>query len=148
MNDFDFFAGSWNVLNRRLVKPLTGSTEWEEFPGFSRASTHFSGGASFDEITFPTKQWAGLTLRLFNPDTGLWTIHWSSSARGVLDPPMVGSFSGGRGEFHGEDPFEGGTVPCRFLWTVDGPDACRWEQAYARDGETWETNWIMEFTRA
>ncbi|MFD2349900.1 hypothetical protein ACFSTC_11855 [Nonomuraea ferruginea] len=37
----------------------------------------------------------------------------------------------------------------RFLWTVLGPDACRWEQALSADGErTWETNWTMDFTRA
>jgi hypothetical protein len=31
---------------------------------------------------------------------------------------------------------------------VETPDSCRWEQAYSADGgKTWETNWIMEFTR-
>jgi hypothetical protein len=31
---------------------------------------------------------------------------------------------------------------------VDTPGP-RWEQAFSGDGgETWETNWIMEFTRA
>jgi hypothetical protein len=28
------------------------------------------------------------------------------------------------------------------------PGTCRWEQAYSTDGgRSWETNWIMEFTR-
>ena len=41
---------------------------------------------------------------------------------------------------------DGRTVLCRFLWTSDPP---RWEQAFSDDGgKTWETNWIMEFTRA
>ena len=36
----------------------------------------------------------------------------------------------------------------RFIWTVEAPGSCRWEQAYSADGgKTWETNWIMEFTR-
>jgi hypothetical protein len=150
MNDFDFFSGTWNVLNRRLVKPLAGSDEWEEFPGLSQASRHFDGGANFDEIVFPTKGFSGLTVRLFDPVAEVWSIYWASSSRGVLDlPPMVGAFDGDRGEFFGEDRHEDGMVRCRFTWIVLGADSCRWEQAYsADDGRTWETNWTMDFTRA
>ncbi|WP_188195867.1 hypothetical protein [Nonomuraea sp. SYSU D8015] len=150
MNDFDFLAGRWNVTNRRLVKPLSGSDEWDEFPGRSVATRHFDGAASFDEITFPTKGSSGLTVRVYNPETRQWSIYWASSTRGVLDTsPMVGAFEGERGEFHGEETCEGRRVPCRFVWTVLGPDRARWEQAFSADGgETWETNWIMEFTRA
>ncbi|MEU0568665.1 hypothetical protein ABZ297_25250 [Nonomuraea sp. NPDC005983] len=148
MNDFDFLAGSWNVLNRRLVKPLSGSDEWDEFPATSVATRHFDGAASFDEITFPTKGFSGLTVRVYNPATEQWAIYWSSSVRGVLDlPPMIGAFDGDRGEFYGEDQHEGRPVRCRFIWTVRGGDAARWEQAYAEDGESWETNWTMDFTR-
>jgi hypothetical protein len=59
---------------------------------------------------------------------------------------MVGAFRGGAGEFFGDESVDGRTVLCRFLWTSDPP---RWEQAFSDDGgKTWETNWIMEFTRA
>ncbi|GAA1620202.1 hypothetical protein GCM10009733_015800 [Nonomuraea maheshkhaliensis] len=151
MNDFDFFAGRWNVVNRRLVKPLSGSDEWDEFPGVSTASRHFGGGASFDEIEFPTKGRSGMTVRLRDVDSGLWSIYWASSATGVLDTrPMVGSFEGDRGEFYGEETVEGRPVRCRFIWTVfRDTDAARWEQAFSEDdGQTWETNWTMDFTRA
>ncbi|MEV0385279.1 hypothetical protein [Nonomuraea sp. NPDC050643] len=149
MNDFDFFAGHWNVLSRRLVKPLAGSDEWDEFPGESVATRHFDGGASFDEVAFPTKGFKGLTVRVFNPVTRQWSIYWASSSRGMLDTrPMVGSWEDGRGEFYGEETHEGAPVRCRFVWTVQGEDAARWEQAYSDDdGETWETNWTMDFTR-
>jgi hypothetical protein len=150
MNDFDFLVGTWNVTNRRLVKPLAGSDEWDEFPGRTTSTRHFGGAANFDEIEFPTKGFSGLTLRVHNPGTRLWSIYWSSSARGVLDlPPMVGRFDGDRGEFYADDTHEGTPVRCRFIWTVRGPDSCRWEQAFSVDGEqTWETNWTMDFTRA
>ena len=50
---------------------------------------------------------------------------------------MVGRFEDPRGEFFN-----------RFVWTVETPDSCRWEQAYSGDGgKAWETNWIMEFSR-
>jgi hypothetical protein len=150
MNDFDFLSGSWNVLNRRLVKPLTDSDEWDEFPGYSVATRHFGGGANFDEIEFPTKGFSGLTLRVFDQETKQWSIYWANSSRGVLGlPPMVGAFTDGRGEFYADDEHEGRPVRCRFVWTVSGEDACRWEQAFSADGEqTWETNWTMDFTRA
>ncbi|MFC7583027.1 hypothetical protein ACFQYP_03885 [Nonomuraea antimicrobica] len=150
MNDFDFLAGHWNVANRRLIKPLSGSAEWEEFPGFSVATRHFGGAASFDEIEFPTKGFNGLTVRVFNEETRQWSIYWGSSATGALDTsPMVGAFDGNRGEFRGEEVCAGRRVPCRFVWTVIGPDSARWEQAFSDDGgRTWETNWTMDLTRA
>ncbi|GGT09549.1 hypothetical protein ACFFV7_04995 [Nonomuraea spiralis] len=149
MDDFDFLAGTWDVVNRRLVKPLSGSDEWDEFPGRSVATRHFDGAASFDEITFPTKGRHGLTVRVYHPGTRQWSIYWGSSASGTLDTrPMVGGFTGDRGEFHGEETHEGRPVRCRFVWTVIGADRARWEQAFSADeGETWETNWTMDFTR-
>ncbi|GAA2306845.1 hypothetical protein GCM10010149_65860 [Nonomuraea roseoviolacea subsp. roseoviolacea] len=149
-NDFDFLIGTWDVRNRRLVGRLTGSDQWEEFPGRSTCSRHFDGAANVDEIVFPTMGFSGLTVRIFDPATELWSIYWANSARGVLGlPPVVGRFEGDRGEFHADDEHEGTPVRCRFVWLVQGPDSCRWEQAFSADGEqTWETNWTMDLTRA
>jgi hypothetical protein len=37
----------------------------------------------------------------------------------------------------------------RFTWSGITTPTLRWEQAFSDDGgETWETNWIMEITRA
>ena len=37
----------------------------------------------------------------------------------------------------------------RFIWSNTLTSEPRWEQAFSEDGgETWETNWIMEFTPA
>ena len=64
-----------------------------------------------------------------------------------LDPPMVGSFSDGRGLFFGDDTFEGKPIRVRFIWSPLTYATCRWEQAFSQDGgETWETNWTMDFT--
>lgn len=36
----------------------------------------------------------------------------------------------------------------RFVWSGVSGDAARWEQAFSVDGgETWLSNWIMEFSR-
>jgi hypothetical protein len=70
------------------------------------------------------------------------------NANGTLDKPVVGSFHDGRGEFYNEDTFERRSIFVRFIWSDITPTSCRWEQAFSADGgKTWETNWIMEFTR-
>lgn len=149
MNDFDFLFGRWDVSNRRLEKRLVGSTDWRQFPATSECRSLFGGAANVDEIVFPTEGFSGVTLRLFDPRRGQWSLHWASSDSGVLFPPVVGGFTDGRGEFHGDDS-EGGTpVRIRFLWTRMSRASARWEQAFSVDGaRTWETNWIMDLSRA
>ena len=66
---------------------------------------------------------------------------------GLLDPPVIGSFSGDVGIFEGEDTFEGRPIHVRFIWSGITPPSPRWEQAFSPDGgKTWETNWVMDFT--
>src|SRR5262245_43805271 len=69
----------------------------------------------------------GITVRLFDPATAQWSIHWADTryARTFL-PPMTGRFLGGVGEFYGEESVRGKTVWCRFLWTRPQGDVARW----------------------
>ncbi|HYD54083.1 MAG TPA: hypothetical protein VEA99_15720 [Gemmatimonadaceae bacterium] len=150
-HDFDFLHGRWRIHNRRLRRPLAGSTEWDEFDGRSVERPFWDGQGNLEEYEATLPDGAslrGIALRLFDDRAGQWTIHWSNASRGTLDPAMVGRFVDGRGTFVGFESFEGRTVLVRFDWTHDGADRARWEQAYSEDGgATWETNWIMEFTR-
>jgi len=146
--DFDFFTGQWDVANTRLRKPLTGSDDWDEFPGVSNAHTVFGGAAHFDEVAFPTLGFSGLTLRLFTPETGLWSLYWVSSRNGLLQPPVHGSFVDGEGTFFGDDEYEGTPIRVRYTWSEITADHAKWDQAFSADGErTWETNWIMRLDR-
>jgi hypothetical protein len=148
MNDFDFYTGTWDVRNRRLTDFLDETSDWEEFPAISRASRHFAGAANFDEIEFPTKGYAGLTLRLFDPESEEWSLYWVSKRDGRLTTPVVGRFTDGVGEFYGDDTWEGKEIRVRFLWSDVTATTARWEQAFSVDGErTWMTNWIMESKR-
>lgn len=146
--DFDFLIGTWDVANRTLVS--LDSDEWDEYPAVATChGTLFNGAANQDEIIFPTKGVSGLTLRLYDPERDEWSIHWASSRTGRLSPPMVGGFDAdGRGEFYGDDEYEGKPIPCRFIWSRITPVSARWEQAYSFDGgQTWRTNWIMSLSR-
>jgi hypothetical protein len=149
-HDFDFLVGSWRVHHRRLRERLKGSTAWEEFEGTSVAWAVLDGLGNFDECTMEREagRLHGMTVRLYNPASRQWSLHWADSAGGVLLPPMVGSFSDGRGEFYSQEPFEGRAIFSRFIWSNITPASCRWEQAFSEDGgKSWETNWVMEFTR-
>jgi len=147
-NDFDFLHGDWTVINRKLVKWLVGSDEWDEHPGESSCHGFFDGAGNFDEISFPTKGFSGATIRMFNPDKAEWSIYWVDSRTGILQPPVFGSFMDGVGTFYGDDEFGGTPVRVRYIWSKITPASARWEQAFSVDnGQTWETNWIMEFSR-
>jgi hypothetical protein len=149
-HDFDFVIGTWKIHNRRLRNPLTGSTTWVEFEGTSVARKIWDGQANLDqgELDDPAGHIRGMTLRLYNPETHLWSLYWATSKHGTLSIPTVGRFTNGRGEFYDYEIFEGKAVLVRFLWLNIKPDSCRWEQAFSIDGgKTWETNWTMDFER-
>ena len=49
----------------------------------------------------------------------------------------------------GDDTFAGRPIRVRFTWSGVTTRTPRWEQAFSADGgETWETNWVMEFEPA
>jgi len=151
MHDFDFLHGAWNVHNRYLQGRLRHSTEWIEFDAHSEVQPLLNGLGQLDRYSAMRDGHAieGVTLRLFNPATGGWSLHWADTVNpGVLLPPMVGRFTGDAGEFFGDEFVNGKKVLCRFCWTRTNPASPRWEQAFSDDGgRTWETNWIMTFTR-
>jgi hypothetical protein len=146
--DFDFLVGTWTVAHRTRSAPLTGSDKWSEFSGPMQAWTHFNGAVSIDEFHFPHRGTRALTVRLFDPKAGTWSIYWVSSIDGGLQKPVHGGFDGNVGYFYGDDEFDGHPIRIRYIWTDLGPRSARWEQAFSPDGgSTWETNWVMELTR-
>jgi hypothetical protein len=147
--DFDFWMGSWKVRNRYLRERLKGSRDWLEFEATSEARP--LSGVLGNQDEFRTEHdggFVGMSFRFFDPKTEKWAIYWADSRRpGVLDPPVLGSFSGDVGIFEGEDTFEGTPILVRFVWSGITTPTPRWEQAFSEDGgETWETNWVMDFT--
>ena len=149
-HDFDFLFGRWRVLNRRLRGRLNGSTDWEEFEAIAVARPLWGGSGNTDEIVgeSPSGPVRGVTLRLYQRDTGQWRIYWASERTGVVDPPMIGGFRDGRGEFYAQELHEGQAVYSRFIWSGISPDGAHWEQALSDDGgATWETNWTMDLIR-
>lgn len=148
--DFNFLMGQWDVHHRRLRERLKGSTAWETFKGTSVTRKMLGGLGNLDDVILyhaagPVE---AIALRFFDPKAEQWSIYWADSVNGFQPPPVIGSFKEGRGEFYSQEAFEGKHILCRFIWSDITPTSCRWEQAFSADGgKTWETNWIMEFTR-
>jgi hypothetical protein len=147
--DFDFWMGRWRGHNRRLRERLKGSTEWDEFEATIVARPLPGGLGNEDEYhTDFAGGFTGMSFRFFDRTTKQWAIYWADSRRGVLDPPVVGSFSGDTGVFEGTDTFEGRPIRFRFIWSRVSTASPRWEQAFSADeGRTWETNWVVDMTR-
>jgi hypothetical protein len=147
-NDFDFLVGRWKMHNRRLNKRLEGCNDWTEFDSSDDNSKILSGTADMD--TYSTtempgqegKLFEGVTLRLFNPKTRLWSLYWVASNVGVLDPPVVGSFQNNVGHFFARDTFKGRPIIMMFRWDARDKEHPVWSQAFSPDsGKTWEWNW-------
>jgi hypothetical protein len=142
--------GRWNVRNRRIRRRLAGSDGWDEFEATVVARPLLDGLGNEDEFrTEYDGGFIGMSFRFFDPEAKVWSIYWADTRRlGVLDPPVLGGFDGDTGIFEGEDTFEGRPILVRFTWSGVKTPTPRWEQAFSEDaGETWETNWVMDFTR-
>ena len=148
-HDFDWDIGRWRVHMRRLLQPLTGSTTWVEYEGTDLVRKLWEGRANIGEVELdgPSGHLEFLTLRLYNPDSHLWSMNISSSATGVLSPPATGRFEGGHGEFFDQEDYNGRKIQVRFEVSVLTPSTCRFEQSFSVDGgKTWELNLIVNET--
>jgi hypothetical protein len=147
--DFDFEFGTWKTHVSRLAHPLSGSKEWIELDGTSVVRSIMNGRANLVEldVTGASGRIAGISLRLYDPETQQWSLNYANLRNGALTAPTVGTFSNGRGEFFGADTLDGKTVFVRFVITCPAPDTCRFEQAFSNDGKSWEANWIATDTR-
>ncbi|HMM68761.1 MAG TPA: hypothetical protein PKC03_17650 [Dokdonella sp.] len=149
LHDFDYMVGRWHVRHQRTDP---GRQDWKEFNGTSSTRTTMGGAGNVEDnvIELPSGTIRAMAVRAYDRETGLWAIWWIDGRRphGKLDPPVKGRFENGIGRFHADDTIDGKPVRVRFTWTYAAPDRARWEQAFSSDaGQTWETNWIMEFTR-
>ena len=137
----------------RLPDRLVGSTTWLEYDGISNHKKLLDSNANFEEfeVDNPEKHLhvKGQTLRLYDPDSHQWSIYLLDLDKGTLNlPPVVGQFTGNRGEFYDQEQYKARAILVRYVWLNISPKSARMEQSFSPDGgKTWETNWICELTR-
>lgn len=149
-HDFDFEIGTWKTRLKRLLRPLTGSTEWVEYEGTTVVRKVWNGRANLVEldVSGPAGRIEALSLRLYNPESRQWSLNFSNSAGGVMSVPTIGEFKNGRGEFYDQETLNGRAILVRFVISDITPNSCHFEQAFSDDGgKTWEVNWIADDTR-
>lgn len=117
-HDFDFFEGKWKLHNRKLKSRLDHYTGWTEFESTQEMYRVLNGIGNIDNFlaTFDGQPFEGMTIRLFNPTTKLWSIYWADSNEGKLDPPVLGSFENNVGHFITKDTFNGKNILVIFRW--------------------------------
>jgi hypothetical protein len=152
-HDFDFLIGNWKAHLRRLPDRLNGSNAWIEYDGISNHKKIWGSNANFEEfeVDNPAKHLhiKAQTLRLYNPESHQWSIYLLDVDKGVLSvPPVVGQFTGNRGEFFDQEDYKGRAIFVRYVWLNISPRSARMEQSFSPDGgKTWEVNWICELSR-
>jgi hypothetical protein len=152
-HDFDFLIGNWKAHVRRLPDRLNGSNTWIEYDGISNHKKLLDSNANFEEfeVDNPEKHLhiKAQTLRLYNPESHQWSIYLVDVDKGVISlPPVVGEFTGNRGEFYDQEDYKGRAILVRYVWLNNSPRSARMEQSFSPDGgKTWEVNWICELSR-
>jgi hypothetical protein len=150
-NDFDFFNGKWALHNRVLKVTAEGSKEWKEFAATQEMHIILRGIGNIDNFIAVRdgQPFEGMTLRLFNPQTKLWSLYWADSNNGILYlPPVVGSFESNVGHFFSQDDVKGKKLITVYRWDARNPDKPIWSQATSDDnGKTWEWNWFMYMSK-
>jgi hypothetical protein len=152
-HDFDFLIGDWKAHVRRLPDRLNNSNAWVEYDGISNHKKLLDSNANFEEfdVTSTDKKLhiKAQTLRLYNPTSRQWSIYLVDLDNGTLGlPPVVGGFTGNRGEFFDQEEYKGRAILVRYMWLNISPKSARMEQSFSPDGgKTWEVNWICELSR-
>lgn len=149
-NDFDFYQGKWQLRNKKLKNRLCNCNEWTIFDSTQEMYKVLNGLGNIDNYlaSFDGQSFEGMSIRLFNPQTRLWSIYWADSNEGVLQPPVQGSFENNFGHFFTKDNFNGQRILVVFRWDIRDKENPIWSQAFSRDnGETWEWNWYMYFSK-
>src|ERR1035438_3502281 len=155
-HDSDFLIGDWKAHARALRNRLddwNNPKEWVDQEGISNHKKLLDSNANFEEFDAYGiqlhKRNKGQTLRLYNPETHQWSIYLLDVDKGTLDlPPVIGQFTGNRGEFYNQDTYKGRAIFVRYVWLNISPKSARMEQSWSADGgKTWEVNWICELSR-
>jgi hypothetical protein len=149
-HDFDFEIGAWKTHLKRLQHPLTGSNTWVEYDGTTVVSKVWNGKANLVELEVdgPTGHIEALSVRLYDPKSGQWSLNFAGSSSNTFSQPTIGEFKDGRGEFYDQETYNGRAILLRFVIIQESADVCRFEQSFSADGgKTWELNWVATDTR-
>jgi hypothetical protein len=139
-NDFDFDLGTWKLHTAKLLKPLTGSTQWTEADGKVVVTKIWDGSANLAEVhtDYPTGPVDFLALRWYSPAAKQWFMDFATAVGGQLGVAGAGVFKDGRVDFYDQEDLDGKAILVRFSVWPTAKDGMSSEQAFSADGgKTW-----------
>ena len=149
-HDFDFNFGVWRTHIRRIEDPFAAPDRGIELTGTVTVRRIWGGKAALEEIEADgaAGHMQGMTLFLYNPQSGQWSQTFANSRQGALQPSTIGEFRNGRADLYGQDTFHGRSILVRGSWSDITPDAHRYEESYSDDGgQSWHPAFIAQLTR-
>lgn len=150
-HDFDYQFGVWNVRVSRLLHPGSPNSRWVSYRGTHTVTPLWNGRSNIGvlEIAGTSGSIEGLQLRLFDPATHLWRLSFASSSDGVLNPPQIGRFHDGVGEFVDRETIAGRPAIVRSISRSLSATSYRDEIARSFDGgRTWQLYWIALYQKS
>ncbi len=148
-HDFDFGLGTWRTHIKRLIHPLSGSNQWATYAGTVTARKISNGFANLEQIeAYGPSHLEIMNLRMYNAQSGQWSLNGANSSEGTLGQPMFGKFTNGRGAFYDQESYNGRMILVRQIFSGITTDSYDFEQAFSGDGgKTWEPNFLAHLTR-
>lgn len=132
---FDFWLGNWDLTSNG--QPAGTNTITREYGGSVIMERFVGTGAARLE---------GLSVSVFNPNTGKWQQTWVDNQGGYLD--FTGEFSGDRMVLSRRATIQGKEVLQRMVWCNIEPDSFDWNWERSDDnGATWQTVWPIHYVR-
>jgi hypothetical protein len=154
-HDFDFFYGTWILHNRRLKPPELSSHDWVKWDSTDEAHPlpGALGNEDFARSSYPRKGFVGMTLRLYDPKTGIWRLYWidNKNSHGDAGVPNVGRWQGNVGIFDEHLTVQGRPAIDRYTWTRFGAHSkitAHFEESLSLDGgKTWKVVFANDVIR-
>lgn len=152
--DFDFWIGDWRIEQKILRQdgswlPLEARTSVSATLDGCALIEHWEGEVQFfwEGMSQPELM-KGLSVRAFDAEAGVWSIHWMDSRTPRFGTPYRGRFQDDRGEFFRNWVSPQGERKGRITFSDINPDSVRWDLAVSSDdGQSWTTLWIMNMYR-
>lgn len=126
MSDFAFLRGRLAVAHR--WRTATGA--WAEAAGRTEAWSLLGGRVVVSEVQ-SAGGLHGVSLKVHDVATGLWSIWWVDATTGRLGPPVHGRWQDDTGRFAGAEA-DGTLVAYAITTSPDG--GAEWEQSRSVDG--------------
>jgi hypothetical protein len=148
---FDFNLGQWHTSIERIADPFAAPGSSIHLEGTVTVRPVWNGRAYLEEIEAdgPKGHWEGLTLFLYNPQSGQWSQNYANAAQGRFDSePTIGGLRGSNIELYSQDTLNGRAILVRGLWSNIRPDSHDYEESYSDDGgRSWKRAFFAHLTR-